>query len=142
VFTVQLFESIICFVLCCSVKNEGTVIIVAFASGKVPRVAAHHLFPHAPTVTGVSLPHYRAQNPKLFKRMCDEAVELNKRGLISPRVSYHFPFNRVNEAIAAFSDAQKTGKILISMDLKEEEEVAKKPAADGGKSSESKEKKK
>ncbi|CAG0918537.1 unnamed protein product [Notodromas monacha] len=100
-----------------SVKHEGTLIVVAFSSGKVPRLGAHQLFEKAPGMTGLSLPHYRESNPALFKALCDEALELFTAGLVSPKISYEMPLESVNDAFAVFTDAQKTGKVLVVPDL-------------------------
>ena len=91
----------------------GRYVIVGFASGEIPRIAANLILLKGVIVRGFALEGLMRNAPDDMARDRAELFELWRSGAIRPHVSEVFPLDRVGEAMATVAGRQAIGKVLI-----------------------------
>jgi len=91
----------------------GRILIIGFASGSVPKIAANHLLVKDISALGFSFGKVRAGSPELMREALNQIIELWKAGQINPLVSNVFPLSDAKSALKIISDRQAKGKIAL-----------------------------
>ncbi|MGC2854780.1 NADPH:quinone oxidoreductase family protein [Novispirillum sp. DQ9] len=92
---------------------DGRLLVIGFASGTVPPIAANHLLVKNLSVIGVYWGAYRRLAPQ---RIADSFATLRgwfEAGLLKPRVSHSFALDDAAQAIQALKDRAVTGKAVL-----------------------------
>ena len=92
--------------------REGRLLIIGFASGRIPSAPANRVLMSESEVIGVLYGGRRTPDVARanFAKMMDWYLE----GRLKPHVSMTFPFDQVPEAMNALLDRSATGKVLVS----------------------------
>ena len=95
------------------IKPEGRLVVVGFASGRIPSVAANYLLLKDIAVIGSSLTRLLSIRPEGLVRLCDEAYAMLADGRLRPVIDGRYPLDRFVEAASRIADRQVVGKIIL-----------------------------
>ncbi|AUX27292.1 NADPH:quinone oxidoreductase [Sorangium cellulosum] len=96
------------------VAFEGRILVIGFASGRIPAARANHLLVKNYTVIGVYWGTYSRNEPTLTRRAQDELYALYARGAIKPLLSAARPMADARAAMAAVASRATTGKVVLT----------------------------
>ena len=94
---------------------EGRILVVGFASGRVPHPPANLLLVKNCAVIGLYWGAYMWQNPQLMHNSLSELLSWHAEGRLKPHVSRTFPMSRASEALTELVQRRTTGKVVITM---------------------------
>lgn len=98
-----------------SISWEGRFVVVGFASGEIPKIAANLLLVKNCSAVGVYWGAYIRKNPEVLVGCINDVLKMLEANQIHPHVSRVFSLNEINEAFKFIMDRKSTGKVLISM---------------------------
>lgn len=96
------------------VAFEGRIVVVGFASGDVPQIAADHLLVKNYSVLGLHWGLYRTMNAELVARAHDDLCSLVGVGALLPLVSDRLSFEDAPEGIARLASGATVGRLAVS----------------------------
>ena len=91
------------------------VLVVGFASGRIPRLPLNLALVKNLTVHGVYWGAHAVRDPGTLARSTAEALGMAARGIATPRVDARTPLERAWEAFAALERREVVGKVVIAM---------------------------
>lgn len=92
---------------------DGRLLVIGFASGTVPPIAANHLLVKNLSVIGVYWGAYRRLAPQRIAASFGQLRDWFEAGLLTPRVSHTFALEDAAQAIQALKDRSVTGKAVL-----------------------------
>lgn len=95
---------------------EGRLLVIGFASGRIPSAPANILLLKNCGVLGFYWGAYRRREPERFRAAFDRLFAWYDEGLLTPHVSQTLPLDRAGEALCALRDRRATGKVVLTMD--------------------------
>jgi NADPH2:quinone reductase len=93
----------------------GRILVIGFASGRVPDVPANHVLVKNYSVVGVHFGGAVTRDDALLPRLASELTALHARGAIDPLVFATVPFAEVPAALASLGARGTTGKVVVSV---------------------------
>ena len=93
----------------------GRILVIGFASGRVPDVPANHVLVKNYSVVGVHFGGAVARDDALLPRLASQLTALHERGAIDPLVFATIPFAEVPAALALLGARGTTGKVVVSV---------------------------
>jgi NADPH2:quinone reductase len=93
---------------------EGRLVVVGFASGRIPEAPANHILVKNYSVVGVHWGGYRSRNPQLVRTCHEQLMAWHEAGAISPLVMAERPLSDVPAALALLADRGAYGKVVIT----------------------------
>jgi NADPH:quinone reductase len=93
--------------------REGRLLVIGFASGRIPSAPAHRVLMSESSIIGVLYGGRRT--PEVARANFATLMGWYGEGHLKPHVSMHFPFERVPDALEALLDRSATGKVLIQV---------------------------
>ncbi len=96
-------------------RPEARVLIVGFASGAVPKIAANHLLVKNVDVIGFYWGAYRSFAPAILSGSLTELIGMYRAGQLRPHVSETFPLSRADEAMDFLRSRRSTGKVVVTI---------------------------
>ena len=99
-----------------SIAWEGRIVLVGFASGKIPQIPANILLVKNAAALGFYWGSYRRHDPERLREGFRELFRWHSEGHIRPHVSTRLPLARAPEALQMLADRRSTGKVIITMD--------------------------
>lgn len=93
--------------------REGRLLVIGFASGRIPSAPAHRVLMSESSVIGVLYGGRRT--PDVARANFAKMLAWYGEGRLKPHVSMHFPFEQVPQALEALLDRSATGKVLIDV---------------------------
>ncbi len=97
---------------------EGRVLIVGFASGKVPQVPANILLVKNISLLGFYWGGYLNFRPEALKVSLSQLLAWYAEDRLKPHVSHILPLERSHEAYELMRSRKSTGKVVVIMDHK------------------------
>lgn len=94
---------------------RGRLVVVGFASGGIPKIAANYLLVKNIAVSGLQWTDYRARQLDRVRAAQAEMFELWRQGAVSPRITARFSLENYNLALRALKDGTASGKIILTM---------------------------
>ncbi len=94
-------------------KWEGRLLVIGFASGKIPQVPANILMVKNVAVIGVHWPPYLQHNPTIMRNSLHQLLQWYAAGALKPHISQTFPLAHASHALTALLNRQVTGKIVL-----------------------------
>jgi len=91
----------------------GRLVVVGFASMRLPEVKANYLLVKNISVVGLQWSDYRERDPRWVQRVQDELYALYVDGKLRPHVSERFPLERFADALERFKARGVLGKMLL-----------------------------
>lgn len=96
------------------VNWEGRILVVGFASGRIPQVPANILLVKNIAVLSVFWGAYRKRNPTLYRESFAALFQMYEKGQIKPQVSRVFDLAEANEVYALLGSRKTTGKLVLT----------------------------
>lgn len=96
-------------------RPEARLIVVGFASGEVPQIAANHLLVKNLEVSGFWWGGYAAFRPEAIRESLAELIGFYAAGRLKPHVSHVLPLEQADKAYALLRARKSTGKIVLTM---------------------------
>ncbi len=96
---------------------EGRLLVVGFASGRIPMAPANHVLVKNYSVVGVHMGAYRQFDDKPFEQCYRELYDLLLAGQIDPLVSEVIGFDDVPRALKDLFDRKTTGRVVFDPQL-------------------------
>ena len=93
---------------------EGRLIVIGFASGKIPQAPANILLVKNCGVLGFYWGAYRRREPERFKAAFDALFKWYEAGTLKPHISQTLPLEQAGEALRTLADRRATGKIVLT----------------------------
>jgi NADPH2:quinone reductase len=93
---------------------EGTILVIGFASGRVPEAPAWRILIRNCSVVGLDWGGYLRREPQTVGASIAEALRWYVEGAIDPRPFHRFPLEHAAEALEAQAARQITGKVVLT----------------------------
>ncbi|MEM7491686.1 MAG: NADPH:quinone oxidoreductase family protein, partial [Pseudomonadota bacterium] len=97
-----------------AMRPDGRIIVVGFASGDVPKVAANHLLVKNVDLLGLYWGGYLATKPQIVTESLAALLAMYEAGELNPHVSHVLPLDRVDEAMDLIRSRRSTGKVVVT----------------------------
>ncbi|WP_028717186.1 NADPH:quinone oxidoreductase family protein [Paracoccus sp. J39] len=94
---------------------RGRLVVVGFASGRVPVFKGNYLLVKGLSVSGFQWTDYRARQPERVRQVQAELFRLWSEGRLRPEISQRLPLDRFAEALADLRAGRVRGKIVLSV---------------------------
>jgi len=95
---------------------DGRLVVVGFASGRIPEIAANRMLLRTFAVTGFTLHGYKKHRPDLLSKAQEHLFQLYGEGKIKPVISHRLPLDRLIEALQLVEGRQVIGKVVLLPD--------------------------
>jgi NADPH2:quinone reductase len=92
---------------------EGRIVVIGFASGRVPQIPANLLLVKNCDVIGFFWGSYRAKNPEKVRRSFAQLFRWFEEGKLRPHVSERFDLADAAKAMNALKQRKSTGKVVL-----------------------------
>jgi len=92
---------------------EGRILVIGFASGKIPSAKMNHLLVKNYSLIGLHWGLYFEKDPKVLRDAQDAISKLYAEGKISPLVSETYPLVDAKSALDALASRKTTGKVVL-----------------------------
>ncbi len=93
------------------IARDGTLLIVGFASGRIPKLAANRLLLKRAAAKGVYWNH--DDDGPMLARVADQLMELLGDGRIDPLVDDRYGLEDLPEALDCLKDRRSVGKLVL-----------------------------
>jgi NADPH:quinone reductase len=93
----------------------GRVIIIGFASGRVPQIPANIVLVKNIDVIGFYWGSYQANNPELLRNSFAQLLRWFAEGKIRPHISHCFDLGHVAHALETLRERRSTGKVVLNV---------------------------
>jgi NADPH2:quinone reductase len=97
-----------------SIAWGGRVIIIGFASGRIPQVAANILLVKNIDLIGLYWGSYSARNPAVIRDSYTKLLRWFEEGKLKPHVSHQFDLKDVAQAMDMLRQRKSTGKVVMT----------------------------
>ena len=92
---------------------RGRLVVVGFASGRIPSVKANYLLVKNIEVSGLQISDYRKRMPALARRCFEEIFALHAAGRLRAPTFRTYPLSRAREALEALLDRGVRERIVM-----------------------------
>jgi NADPH:quinone reductase len=93
---------------------EGTILVIGFASGRIPEAPAWRVLLRNCAVTGMDWGGYLRRDPETVRASTAEALQWYEEGVLDPRPSNTFPLEKAADALEAQTTRRSTGKVILT----------------------------
>lgn len=93
---------------------EGRIVVVGFASGRVPEPRLNHAMVKNYSILGLHYGLYRERNHAVVEECQADLTRLADEGRIAPLVAERFGFEEVPAALARIASGSSTGRIVVT----------------------------
>lgn len=97
-----------------TLRREGRLVVVGFASGKIPSVAANYLLLKEISVVGSSIQSYLEKGDERLIGLMSEIYRMASHGRFKMEIDSVFPATRFVEAAERISQRNVVGKVVLS----------------------------
>ncbi|MEO6198213.1 MAG: NADPH:quinone oxidoreductase family protein [Dehalococcoidia bacterium] len=94
---------------------EGRLLVVGFAGGRIPEIAANRILLKNISIIGVNWPDYRTRGQSVLEAAQADIWDGYRDGDLRPVVWKTLPFESVPDALAAIESRESYGKIAINV---------------------------
>ena len=99
-----------------SLAWAGRLLVIGFASGDVPQIAANYLLVKNISAVGVYWGAYKSNESEVFRASFDELAKWYAEGRLKPHVSQVFPLAQAPAALGVLESRKATGRLVIDID--------------------------
>ena len=92
---------------------EGRLLVIGFASGRIPEAPANHALVKNYSVVGVYFGRYAAMNPHVLDRAQAELVRLHGEGAVRPLIGAKVSLDEVPAALGQLVGRGTVGKVVV-----------------------------
>lgn len=94
---------------------HGRYLVVGFAGGAIPALAANRLLLREASAIGVLWGEARRHDPALSERVGERVLALYRQGAVPPLIGARFPLDQAPAALARLAGRATSGKVLITV---------------------------
>ncbi|MEI2608651.1 MAG: NADPH:quinone oxidoreductase family protein [Candidatus Promineifilaceae bacterium] len=94
---------------------EGRLLVIGFASGRIPQIPANLTLVKNCSVVGVYWGNYTQKDPDTLRQSLRTLLGWYEQGQIKPHIAYRFPLGRTGEALRVLMDRRAMGKVVVEM---------------------------
>ncbi|MEM7028224.1 MAG: NADPH:quinone oxidoreductase family protein [Chloroflexota bacterium] len=94
---------------------EGRIIIVGFASGRIPKAPMNIVLVKNISLVGLFWGNYGIFDPATMRHSMEELAEWYQAGKLKPHISGSYPLEQVADALNTFHNRAVTGKIVLKI---------------------------
>lgn len=99
-----------------SIAWGGRIVVIGFASGRIPQVPANLALVKNVDVIGFFWGSYLPRKPQLVRQSLEELLRWFEEGKLKPHVSERFELRDAAKALERLSKRQSTGKVVLVTD--------------------------
>ncbi|MCU0681150.1 MAG: NADPH:quinone oxidoreductase family protein [Polyangiaceae bacterium] len=92
----------------------GRYVVVGFAAGQIPNVAANRLLVKHRALLGSSLRYFRRYDPAALRRAMAGLFARHAAGALRPRIAERRPLRETPEALRALAERRVIGKLIVT----------------------------
>ena len=92
---------------------EGRLLVIGFASDRIPQAPANHILMKNYSVVGVHMGAYRKQDPAPFDRCYNELYEMLDNGEIDPWIDSVVGFEELPMALLSLANRETKGRLVF-----------------------------
>jgi len=92
---------------------KGRLLVIGFASGRIPEVAANRILLKNIAVIGLHWPVYGEREPEFVERVFADLFEMYRRDEIEPLVGAQYPLEEAGRALEALATRRTIGKVVL-----------------------------
>jgi len=93
---------------------NGRLLIIGFASGKIPSIQANRILLKNIAVTGLHWGAHAQKDPKRIGEVMDALFSMHAKGEIRPVIYGRYPLEAVPAALAALGGRESYGKVIVT----------------------------
>ena len=93
---------------------EGRIVIIGFASGRIPEIECNRLLLKNMSVVGLAWGQYLDRDPSKVEQAQFDLYDMLKSGSIKPLIYKTLPFSEVKEGLRIMESREVYGKIVIT----------------------------
>jgi len=97
-----------------SIAWGGRIIVIGFASGRIPQIPANLLLVKNCDAIGFYWGSYRARNPALVRQSFEALLGWFAAGKLKPHISHRLPLADAGKAMALLAERKATGKVVLT----------------------------
>ncbi|MEW6208360.1 MAG: NADPH:quinone oxidoreductase family protein [Acidobacteriota bacterium] len=98
------------------IANEGRLIVIGFAGGRIPTIAANRVLLKNISIVGCYWGGYVERHPQYAARAQSELIQMYEAGQIKPVVSREYSLAEAPAAMRALAERKITGKVVLTME--------------------------
>jgi NADPH2:quinone reductase len=98
-----------------SMAWEGRLIIIGFASGRIPQIPANIALVKNVSIIGFYFGSYQSRKPELLQQSFAQLFGWFEAGKLKPHVSQRFDLKDVADALELMRQRKSTGKVVLTM---------------------------
>ena len=99
-----------------SIAWEGRLVVIGFASGRVPEAKANILLVKNVSVVGFYWGSYNIKKPQVVMQSMKTLLDWYESGKIKPHVSHSIPMEKAGDALEMMIQRKSTGKVVLTLD--------------------------
>ena len=99
-----------------SIAWEGRLVVIGFASGRVPEAKANILLVKNISVVGFYWGSYNIKKPEVVMDSMKTLLQWYDAGKIKPHVSHQIPMEKAADALEMMIQRKSTGKVVLTLD--------------------------
>jgi NADPH2:quinone reductase len=96
-------------------RPGGRIVVIGFASGRVPQIAANHLLVKNISVIGLYWGGYLNFQPEILDQSLTTLLGWYREGRIKPHISHRLPLARANDALDLLRTRKSSGKVVVTV---------------------------
>jgi len=97
------------------INFEGRIVIIGFASGRIPQIPANILLVKNVDAVGFVWGRYREEKPEVVQGGIRELTAMYARGGLKPHVSHVLPLEEAAAALGLMIARKSTGKVVLKI---------------------------
>ena len=94
---------------------DGRILVIGFASGKIPEVKANHLMVKNIAVIGLNWGGFLKFNPEVQRKSLATLLDWYAKGKLSPQINTTLPFCDALSGFELLKSRKSTGKVVIKI---------------------------
>jgi NADPH:quinone reductase len=98
-----------------SIAWEGRVVIIGFASGRIPQIPANIALVKNISIIGFYWGSYQSRRPELLQTSFAQLFRWFEEGKLKPHISQMFDLKHVADALELMRQRKSTGKVVLKM---------------------------
>jgi NADPH:quinone reductase len=98
-----------------SIAWEGRVVIIGFASGRIPQIPANIALVKNISIIGFYWGSYQSRRPELLQTSFGQLFRWFEEGKLKPHISQMFDLKHVADALELMRQRKSTGKVVLKM---------------------------
>ena len=98
-----------------ALRPEGRLLVVGFADGEIPSLAANRLLLKNISAVGVAWGAFALPRPELMKSMAADIERMITEGYVRPVVGVSVPFAELPEAVRVLQERRAVGKVVAAL---------------------------